>query len=244
MRRQHFLNTWFSALFLTGAAWAAPIPLDHVGFSQTIQVTTRAQPILGGGAFNARIGGPTLSNGVDAILWCVDLENYISPGQPSATYLANVIPVVDTTAQAPYVQKGAATAWEDGEAFNAQERFTGAGYLIEKIIGGSSPYTDTDLVRAIWRLTDLSGGNNTANTAHWENPAYIDALNFLSQPGAATARNWATVSGVVNASGDLTADTRQTFIVEVNQVPEPATCAMIGAGLTLLAFFGRRRRSR
>lgn len=248
MRNRNIVrSTGLLALTFAGSMLATPvsiaIPDSYLGLAHTVNVVSRDYPILSGGSFNALVGDPTLANAVNATFWCVDLENHINPGSSSAIYLANLIPVGQTTAQAQYVQKGIVTAWEDGEALNAQQRYTGAGYLIEKILAGSSAYSDVDIVRAIWRLTDTQGGNNTDNSPVWENPAYADALNFLSQPNAATEHVWATVSGCVGPNGDLTCNTRQTFLVEVAQVPEPATYAMMGAGLLALGLIGRRKKN-
>jgi hypothetical protein len=246
MRNRNIIhNAGLIALAFAGSALAAPIPASYLGLGNTVRVVSSATPILSGGSFNAKVGNPTLANGVDALFWCVDLENSISPGQPSATYVANVILVSDTTAQAANVQKGSTptpSGWEDGESFNAQQRYNASGYLIEMIIAGGSGFSNEELQRAIWRLTDLAGGSNTLNNSTWENGAYVSALNFMGGASPTTARTWATVSGVATLNGNLSpTDRRQTFLVEVAPVPEPGTYALMGGGLVLLAFLRRRR---
>ncbi len=244
MRNRNIIqNAGLIALALAGSALAAPIPASYLGLGNTVNVVSNATQILTGGSFNAKVGNPTLANAVDALFWCVDLENNISPGQPSAKFGANLILVSDTTSQAINVQKGTTvtpSGWEDGESFNAQQRYNAAGYLIEKIIAGGSGFSNNDLQRAIWRLTDLAVGSDTANDGVWENGAYAAAKTFITS-GGQTARTWATVSGVAAVNGTLSTDRRQTFLVEVNPVPEPGTYALMGGGLVILALLRRRR---
>lgn len=244
MRNRNIIqNAGLVTLLLVGSVMAAPIPASQTGLGQLVAVDSHDLNILNGGAFGARVGDPLLNPGVSTTFWCIDIENFIDAGQASAQYIANVILVGDTTAQASYVRKGTDTAWEDGQSFTTQQRYTAAAYLVEKIIAGNSGYSNDDLQRAIWRLTDLAVGSETAADSSWENAAYMDAKGFIAANGT-TAGTWATVSGVAGANGALSVDDRrQTFLVQVESstVPEPGTYALMGAGLVLIASLRRRR---
>lgn len=244
MRTRNIIqNAGLAVVTLLASAFAAPIPVEYLGLGNTVQVTNRSLVPAGAVSFNARVGNPTLANAVDAFFWCVDLENYIDAGASSATYLANLIPVNDTTAQAALVRKGTTTSWEDNQSFTAQQRYSGAAFLVEMMMNGGSGHTNAELQNAIWRLTDAQdAADNTGLSPYWENAAYSAAKTFI-QTGGTTQHTWATVSGVVSANGALTSNTRQTFLVQVDSapIPEPGTYALIAGGLLLIA--GLRRRT-
>ncbi len=222
---------------VTGVATATPIPISALGIAKPVIVLSHPYNVLGGGGFSGTIAGNATT------LWCVDLQNTISPGQPSANYLANVIALGPwPSGQNSLVRAGATSNWSDGSALTPLQRYQAAAWLVAQYSGfpagpDANSAANQAIQNAIWRLLHKVDGGGAAVPA--ANAAYSNAVSFITNPANSNFgfNNWAVVSGVVSVGGDLLRSRRQTFLVEYQPIPEPSTYALCGLalGATLLA---------
>lgn len=228
---------------LATVANATPIPFSALGTAKTVVVSSRPYLAGNGGGFAATIDGYATT------VWCVDSQNFISPGQPSAIYLANVIALGPwALGQNVLVQKGTNPAWSDGNTYTPLQRYQAAAWLVEQYnnfpLGPNNTAGDVSLQDAIWRMTHATGGGGTFPGV---NADYIAAQTFLGTIPAATFgfTKWAVVSGVVDGNGNLDIENkRQTFLVQYDgAVPEPSTYASMALALAGVAVGLRRRKS-
>lgn len=227
-------------LSLTASA-ATMLPLDAVGLNKTIVVTNDGRiPVVNGGLFTGTI------DGYSADLWCVDAENYVNPTQ---TFQGNVTLLGAWSGGTnPEVQKGTATgsAWiyPGTPNLNPLQRYQAAAYLITQMQAfqsGADVSSDDPYQLAIWSLLDLAPGDNVSETS--QALTYrADAISYILSNPTFGFGSWAVVSGTVDAQGALECEKVQTFLSPVaSQVPEPATYALMGAGLLGLAMISRRK---
>lgn len=238
------------SLALSMVAMATPVPFSALGINKTVEVTDFAfgGPISGG-AFTAVVDGYLTT------VWCVDIQNSIDPGDPSATYTANVT-ALDAWIGGinPEVRKGTVTGaanWGDGSDLTALQRYQAAAYLVQQFDsspnGPTTPSAANQAIQnAIWHLT-YANGVPSSHADPGPNAEYLAAKAFLENPANANFGfgNWAVISGVALPDGTLTSNGRQTFLVQYipdrTDVPEPASLAMIGGGLILFASVRLRR---
>jgi hypothetical protein len=232
-----FIRLFVGLAVLAILVSAAPIPISALGIDKTVTISSRPFPAGSAGGFHAIV------DGFDTTAWCVDNQNFISPGAPSATYQANVIAVgAWAGGQNALVRKGTNISWTDGDDLTALQRYQGSAWIIEQYTGfpdGPSVDDTANVARqnAIWRLTHMVGGGGSAPAANADYAAAVAFLDGGSDPDFGFGR-WAVISGLVDTDGDLLADTRQTFMVQYT--PEPGTYALMAAGLGLLAGIRRR----
>lgn len=255
-----------ACLLFAGVASADPLPSGLVGAPpNTIQVTTsgtHAFPLTnGGGGFHTTVWtgpgqtGPTYTT----TMWCVDSQMYFSSGN---TGLANITRLSSLpTAEARYgtINQPASVGdpgWTNGFGGVldlAQTRFQMAAWLLEQY--GSFPAGPTPgnssvnlaIQRAIWAIThNTTPGADTTGVSSLgvDDTSSTDAAYWIklakSSYSSASLSNWAVVSWVVDSSGNLLSDDKQTFLVQVT--PEPGFYVLLGAGLALL-LIARRRKS-
>lgn len=238
MNKSTLILSSFAAIALSMTAAATPIPLSAVGINKTVNVYAHTYNTSGGGGFSAIVDGHYTT------VWCVDNQNFISPGSGSAIYQANVILINAWPGGLNALVRKGTTAfpnWSDGDDLTPLQRYQAAAYLVSQYSnfpnGPSGNANDALLQDAIWRMTHVGGGAPASNAK------YTAAVNFIDNPvnSAYGFSKWAVISGTVNSMGVLSGgDTRQTFLVQV-QTPEPGTYAMLGGGLVLIALIGRKR---
>lgn len=250
-----------------GISVAAPIPVDALGLARTVVVTT-----AGGYPINisnvGRGGGYAGSvAGTETILWCVDSQLDVNSG--TNNYLANVVRVSDigNPDYDGYVRYDGVTGsgtrkgneWivNLGSAYNvASARYQMAAWLVSQYTGmPNGPSADDArnraIQRAIWRVMlneswvfdpdVLTGDISTGSVSgSW----IQDAVNFLSAGNYGNFfDNWAVVSGGVQVDGDFKfLGGKQTFLVQLQPVPEPHFYGLLAAGLIGLLYYHRRNR--
>lgn len=216
-----------------------------------------------GGGFAATI------DGYNTTVWCVDAEEYI---WLPTTYQADVISLNSIAANAAYVHYGNVTGVYNGTSNttgwqldlgadnNALARYRMAAYLVSLYQGfpnGPSPNStqNKDLQTAIWEITwnhsltpdltfgQIQNGVGASDQAIVQN--YITQAQAFADNGANAGffENFAIVSGSVNAAGGLTSPGYQTYVVQLNAVPEPAGWLVLLIGLALIMLRPYRRRA-
>ncbi|GIU76045.1 MAG: hypothetical protein KatS3mg004_3132 [Bryobacteraceae bacterium] len=244
--------------FLTGlAVTASPLlPESALGVGKTVQITNdRLLLVLSGGRYNG------LVDGIDADLWCVDVERFASKGN---TYLANVVPLLDwTPEQAALVRKGRLDNdgfyWSD-LGLGAVERYQAAAWLITQMDAyryGTHVYDDLHIQQAVWAILDEGWFMSiyiTDEAHQWMRTA----ADFIREHPDYGLGQWAVVSGSVLPDGTFAGWQYQTFLtplaasapafnppgnerLPLADAPEPGTFILAGAGLLVLAAVLRRR---
>lgn len=237
----------FSAIVLTPLIQAAPlIPLSAIGTGQAITVSTTGRiEILAGGLYTGTIEGSA------AYFWCTDGENEISlPAsyRGNVTLLYNWVEGVNGE-----VQKGTDTsplAWTfPGNPFlTPLMRYQAAAYLITRMQAyqaGVDVSGDDDYQLAIWSLLDLTPDPDTMLAGGSAAEAYrTSAVDYVIANPAYGFGHWAVVSGAAGLDGGLIGKDRvQTFLTEVQPIPEPSSYLLMGAGLLSLAYLSRRAKT-
>ncbi len=253
------------------AAVADPVPLSSTVLnSNGVQIYTSVNVPAGnptypvsfsfgsGGGFTATI------DSTNTAMWCVDAEEDISP---PTTYNADIVEVSQIGNNSSDVRFG--NVGSSGWALNLgpgydtpQERFEMATYLVNQypgLPGGPTPSnttTDQELQTAIWEImwnnsvTSESGitfsaiqndGTNMSNVA----ADITAAQNFVNaNPNASLFNNYAVISGGANANGSLITPGIQTYLVQLDAVPEPASVVLFGSLVGGVLALTKRTRSK
>jgi hypothetical protein len=230
-------------------ALAAPIPLSAVGVNKPVSLkSTDRISLSGGGRFEGSL------DGFDTQFWCVDEENHVTL---PTVYRANVTLLGDwgpdgTNSMVAKGDYGVVSNWNFSAAgfVSPLQRYQAAAYLLEQMSGVNGVANDLDLQSAIWSLLDLNTAIHPIDEILTSGAAFnkrTEAVDYIKSNAGFGFGAWAVVSGDLiggSASRLDCCDMRQTFLVQVEPVPEPGTYAMMGAGLIGLAFLARRKKVR
>jgi len=212
-----------------------------------------------GGGFAAAVDGHNTT------VWCVDSEEDI---WFPTNYQGDLVSTAHLTSNLTDVKYGNVTgtgstgnvwALDLGAANNnATARFQMAAYLVSKYEsfpnGPVNDANDRNLQVAIWEITYNYSVSSSLSFAQIQGaaPDPTAAANYISQAetfvdnsaNASYFNNFAILSGNVNSSGAMSGTGYQTYVVQLNTVPEPASWMALFAGLGLLALaklrLGRR----
>ncbi len=219
---------------------ATPLPQTAVGTDKNVLVSNEDLQVLAGGGL-----GGTL-DGFSTYFWCVDYEHLTALDNP---YTANVVALGNWTAEEKnQVQKGNNTNWGLASPdLSVLQRYQVAAYLLSQMSTyqtltpqtGSVRTADENLQLSLWKV--LNQGTPTAVSPSPYNMAPLDAaVSYVQSNPTYGFGAWAVVSGI-SSGGELTQTARQTFLVALAPVPEPAAYALIGLGLGAVAFIGRKK---
>lgn len=237
-------------LWLTFSATAA--------FGSTLYITNFTENVLDGGQFLANLGNPAHS----FYIYCVDFQNYeTSPEQVNIstpnTSTADVGPNYDGLANTRYgaVPTALFTYANSGpNALNSAQRYVMAAWLTTQYAfpAGTVTLSDDEIQNAIWTLLNTTGSTSGfpfgdgLGTGTYLTQAYsfvtttpmAALLQFESQIEIFTSTNTVTYKG----TGWSPISGNQEMIT-VMSTPEPATLAMMGAGLLALGLIRKRTKA-
>lgn len=248
---------WFSRAAVGGLLWLTFSALASA--STLLNVTGHPNSVENGGQFTAYLGPVDTK---DIFIYCIDdLNNINVPSTTTVniTDLANATDLYNFTRYGQTAANAAAINASFPVAFStntvtvpaaigtAQDRYAMAAWLITQFNFSSGVTTADDQIQnAIWTLLDATGATYTANggigtyitqAESWINAESPTALAaFENNVVIYTNVN---VAGVSDQSGRYTTPT-QEMIGFVNPTPEPATLAMLGAGLLGIGLFRKR----
>jgi len=237
-------------LWLTFSATAA--------FGSTLFITGFTENVSDGGQFLANLGNPAQS----FYIYCVDFQNEeTSPEQVNIstpnTSTPDVASNFDGLANTRYGAVPTSAFTYDGTgpgALNSAQRYVMAAWLTTQysFTGGTVTTADDEIQNAIWTLLNTTGSTSgfpygdALGTGTYLTQAYnfvtttpnAALLQFESQIKIFTSTNTVTYNG-----SDWNPVSGNQEMITVNSTPEPATLAMMGAGLLALGLIRKRIKS-
>jgi len=213
--------------------------------------------VLGGGRSTGQL------DGVDVSFWCVDQQLDVPGGV--LNFQASLAPIANASGSPLYDVRYEDATFSNaigGNTDDAVFRYKMAAWLTtlfdEGLGGGASK--NKAIQRSIWKATDTThGGNQTSgfNTIYNGYNYYQEAINFVTNNASDPLFSYfRVVSGYQlgnsyvladsNANKRITGRQYQTFLAYsrdfgTEEVPEPATFGLIGAGLAAVALYRRRK---
>jgi hypothetical protein len=242
---------WFSKAAVGGLLWLT-FSATAV-FGSTLYITGQTENVSDGGQFLANLGNPAQS----FYIYCVDFQNYeISPEQVNIstpnTSTADTSPNFDGLADTRYGAVPTALFTYDGtgaNALNSAQRYVMAAWLTTRYSfpGGAVTTADDEIQNAIWTLLNTTGSTggfpfgDILGTGTYLSQAYnfvtttptSALLQFENEIRIFTSTNTVTYSGT--GWSPVTGDQEMITVT-----PEPATLAMMGAGLLALGLIRKR----
>jgi PEP-CTERM motif len=248
---------WFSKAAVGGLLW---LTFSSAAFGTTLFLTGYTEDVDDGGQFLANLGNPAQS----FYVYCIDFQNEeTSPATVNIstpnTSTADVGPNYDGLANTRYgaVPTSAFTYANSGpNALNSAQRYVMAAWLVTQynFPGSNVTLSDDEIQNAIWTLLNTTGTTSgfpfgdALGTGTFLTQAYsyvtttptAALLAFESEIQIFTSTNvvkyngpnWSPLSG-----------TQEMITVNTASTPEPATLAMMGAGLLTLGMFRKRMKA-
>jgi hypothetical protein len=246
---------WLSKAAVGGLLWLA---FSALAFGDQLNFTGHTEDVEYGGQFNATLtSDPTQV----LVLYCVDYANelvngdsvYVSTPNPSVSPddgLVNTRYGQTPTADFSYFNAGAG-------ALTALQRYVLAAWLTQQyvfpIVPGAVTTTDDQIQNAIWTLLTVNGtsgfpfgdaagdGTYITQAKQWlgaESASNLAA--FESDIRIYTSTNTTSYTGAACGLGSSWVSGSQEMIGVVDPTPEPATLAMLGAGLLAIGVARKR----
>ena len=247
---------WFSKAAVGGLLWLTFSAT--AAFGSTLNITSFTENVLDGGQFLANLGNPAQS----FYVYCVDFQNdetspeTVNISTPN-TSTADTGPNFDGLANTRYGAVPTSAFTYDGtgpNALNSAQRYVMAAWLTTQYSfpSGNVTTADDEIQNAIWTLLNTTGSTagfpygDVLGTGTYLTQAYTFVtttptaalLQFESEIRVFTSTNTVTYNG----TGWSPVSGNQEMIT-VMATPEPATLAMMGAGLLALGLFRKRMKA-
>jgi hypothetical protein len=244
---------WLSKAAVGGLLW---LTFSALAFGDQLNFSAHTENVEYGGQFNATLSSdPTQV----LVLYCVDYANdlvngdsvYVSTPNPSVSPDAGLVNTrygQTPTADFSYFNTGAT-------ALTALDRYVLAAWLTQQyvfpIVPGSTTATDDQIQNAIWTLLTVSGtsgfpygdaagdGTYITQAEQWlgaESPSNLALFESNIRIYTSTDSTPYTGPGSSWVSGSQ----EMIGVVDPSPAPEPATLAMLGAGLLAIGLARKR----
>jgi hypothetical protein len=238
---------WFSKAAVGGLLWLT----CAFAFADTIYFTGQTENVENGGQFTAYLA----SNPSQSLFtYCVDDLNDVGITSPPSAYLVNVVDLAVTsqvTTDTRYGQTPAASFSTNTVTIptaigTAQDRYAMAAWLITQynFTSGVTP-ADDQIQNAIWTLLDATGAvypsNGGVGTFINQAETWINAEITAGTLGAFESNvviySPSVLVGVADPARYVLGNQE---MIGFTGAPEPATLAMLGAGLVIIGLLGKR----
>jgi hypothetical protein len=237
---------WFSKAAVGGLLWLT----CAFAFADTIYFTGQPENVEQGGQFTAYLA----SNPSQTLLtYCVDDLNEIAITSPPSGYSVNIVDLAvssQVTTDTRYGQTAAGSFSTNTVAVpnaigTAQDRYAMAAWLITQYNFTSGvTMADDEIQNAIWTLLDATGATYTANGGIGTYITQAETwINGLSTSKLAAFESTVVIyspTAVVGVADPARYNIGSQEMIGFVGTPEPATLAMLGAGLVMIGLFGKR----